>query len=317
MKKQQLYMGIMGIYPDIALLDLNVNTSLVSVTMDRDKLEKIRQSRGISANGIANKIGLSRSRYYRWLNYEIDLPMDLLIGIQKLLGLTNAEMQKIFNQSNDELIQKTAMLAYYSLLVSYDNCHVLSHSLLKHKMTTLKNDPYLLLVDYADLCVSYADNDDFQSCEGSFVKVMDSLFLRDMWTTLDIIMLVSMVYMNPPKMMPFLSELYTTICDKATALTCNQKVGFLFDLLCIVTMAENNQLTFEILKKINSFKPMVNDWKMKMLCQLNDTLLNHWQDKKVPVSELECVLIQVRTFDNVNYEQKIVDLVGSYGTLLN
>jgi len=313
LNKRQLYLGITSIYPNIELLDLNVNTSLISVTLDHDKIEQIRQSRGISANGIANKIGLSRSRYYRWLNYEVDLPLDLLMGVQKLLGLTNIEMWALFSQPNDELIQITAMLAYYALIGSSDKCHIIGESLLKHNKTTLKNDPYLLLIDFASLCVIYVDNNDFQTFEVDLSKVIDTLIFRDMWTTIDIIMLVSIVYMNPKKMMPFFGELSETIYDKSTVLTSNQKVGFLYDLLCIAVKIKHNPFILDILKKIHELEPWINDWEIKLICQLNDSMLNHWQDKNLPNSEIEDVLTKANDFDNSKYKQKICDLIDDYG----
>lgn len=285
---------------------------MVSVTFDRDKLEEIRRSRNISVNSMAKKIGLSRSRYYRWLDNEIDLPFDLLIGIQKLLGMTTLEMRQLFSQSDDELIQKTSLLAYYSLALSQDVCNMLHDSLLKHQYSTMKNDPYLLLISFSQLCVSYADSDDLSVDEDEFTKVIEVIFIRDIWTTIDIIMLVTMAYMFPKKISPFLLEIYNKICDTATAISISQRISFLYDLLYITITLKNDYLALEILKKLASLEPWAVDWKGKSICRLSKMMLDHWQLKNISDDELDPILNLALSFECLEYEQKIQQLIEMY-----
>jgi transcriptional regulator with XRE-family HTH domain len=307
-----LYVGATSIYPNIELLDLNVSTSLVSVSFNRNKLEKIRRSRNISVNSMAAKIGLSRSRYYRWLDSEIDLPYDLLIGIQKMLVLTDLEMHELFGQPGDEIIQKTTLLAYYALKLSRDDSHRLRDSLIKHRNTTMKNDPYLLLMSFSELCVLYVDSDDLRLCLDAFTEVMDIIFMRDMWTTIDIIILISMVYMDPKKFSALLPEIYKNICQPSIYLSLNQQVSFLYDLLCIAITLKKDQLILDILEKLNSFDPSVDDWKSQSICQLSHIILNHWQDKKIFDNAFNNLLSTVNAFGSLDYEQKMYQLISSY-----
>lgn len=312
MKRAIFYVGVTSIYPNIKLLNPNISTSMVSVTFDRDKLEEIRRSRNISVNSMAKKIGLSRSRYYRWLDNEIDLPFDLLIGIQKLLGMTTLEMHQLFSQSDDELIQKTSLLAYHSLALSQDICHTIHESLLKHQYSTMKNDPYLFLISFSNLCVSYADSDDLSFDEDAFTKVIEVIFIRDIWTTIDIIMLVTMAYMFPKKISPFLPEIYNKICDIATAISISQRISFLYDLLCITVTLGSEYLTLKILKKLVLLEPWTADWKAKSICQLSKIMLDHWQFKNISDNEIEPILNFALLFESSDYEQKIKQLIKIY-----
>lgn len=85
-------------------------TSVISVNVDREKIEQIRKNKGVYIRTFEKKINLSKSRYYRWLNYEIDLPMEYLVSITKILGFSSLEFRDLFVTSTDELLQMILLL---------------------------------------------------------------------------------------------------------------------------------------------------------------------------------------------------------------
>lgn len=85
-------------------------TSVILVNVDREKIEQVRKNKGIYIRTFEEKINLSKSRYYRWLNYEIDLPMEYLVSITKLLGFSSLEFKDLFVNSMDELLQMILLL---------------------------------------------------------------------------------------------------------------------------------------------------------------------------------------------------------------
>lgn len=80
-------------------------TSVISVNIDREKIERIRKNKGIYIRTFEEKINLSKSRYYRWLNYEVDLPIEYILSITKLLGISQIEFKDLFISSTDELLE--------------------------------------------------------------------------------------------------------------------------------------------------------------------------------------------------------------------
>lgn len=66
-------------------------TSVMAVGIQREEVEKIRKAKGIKVQRFERTLNLSRSRYYRWLQYETDLPLEFVLGIKKIIGLTNSE----------------------------------------------------------------------------------------------------------------------------------------------------------------------------------------------------------------------------------
>ncbi|MBS1008889.1 helix-turn-helix domain-containing protein [Leuconostoc suionicum] len=315
MKEKIFFVGITSVYPDIEIIDKEVSTSLVSIAFDKEKLEEIRRSRNISVNSITKKIGISRSRYYRWLDNEIDLPYNLLIGIQKILVLTDLEMHELFSQPTDEIIQKTSLLAFYSLNLCRNICYELRDSLQKHRNTTMKNDPYSLLIKFSELCALYTDVQDISLYSDKFTDVMDIIFIRDEWTIVDIIMLITMAYMVPKRFSKFLPELYASICQPSIIVSLNQKIFFLYDILCIAVRLKNRELTWKILKKMTVLDSQVTDWKAKNICLLCHTLMKHWSDKKPVHTEFDNILDMTLSFESVTYEQKMFELIKSYANL--
>lgn len=78
--------------------------------INRERINEIRQANDIPVRELAN-IGISRNRYYRYLNEENDLPAEGFISLMSHLLLTGAEI-------NTELVngQDTVEGLMYELL---------------------------------------------------------------------------------------------------------------------------------------------------------------------------------------------------------
>lgn len=80
-------------------------TSVVSVNINREEIEEIRKNKGVYIRTFEEKINLSKSRYYRWLKYDIDLPMEYIVSMTKILGISFIELEDLFVDSTDELLR--------------------------------------------------------------------------------------------------------------------------------------------------------------------------------------------------------------------
>ncbi|MHC5268399.1 helix-turn-helix domain-containing protein [Enterococcus sp. LJL98] len=132
-------------------------TSTVSVSIDREQVEQIRKDKGITIRVLEKKINLSKSRYYRWLQYQVDLPMELIVSLKKILNLTDWEMMQLISVSTDEQIQILSLMIHLSKssLAEEKNLFVeLKKKLEKYRVSKVANIPYQLILYYTDFCLA-------------------------------------------------------------------------------------------------------------------------------------------------------------------
>lgn len=277
MLKKIVYNGAKSLYP---LQNLNnsatSSTSVMSVVFDREALENVRKSRNISVSSLGKKIGLSRSRYYRFLTYEIDLPFDTLVSMQKLLVLTNSEFLNMFGTANDAYIMKAAGLSYFSLLRDKDRCLLIRDSIQKHSQSSFKNDPYLVLIDFADLCVAYTSIESSPEIDRLINQIFDKLFVIDNWTTIDILMIIAVFYMVPFKGKPYFSDVASRVSCNSLGLSSYQKSSFLFDIFCLAVDVKNKSLASDMGEKIISLDAVSNDLNIHYLKTIVEIVLDNW-----------------------------------------
>lgn len=131
-------------------------SSVVAVNIDRESIEEIRKRKGVPIRTLERKINLSKSRYYRWLRYQTDLPLELVMGLKKVLNMSDRELLNLFVSSTDEQIQMLGLVIYTSMsnqekeLKQFLN---LRKSLEKFKNSSEDNSAYKLILTYADLVV--------------------------------------------------------------------------------------------------------------------------------------------------------------------
>ncbi|MBU5362872.1 helix-turn-helix domain-containing protein [Enterococcus raffinosus] len=129
-------------------------SSVVAVNIDRESIEEIRKRKGVSIRTLERKINLSKSRYYRWLRYQTDLPLELVMGLKKVLNMSDRELLNLFVSSTDEQIQMLGLVIYTSMSnqeKDFKQFLSLRKSLEKYKNSSEDNSAYKLVLTYADL----------------------------------------------------------------------------------------------------------------------------------------------------------------------
>lgn len=172
---------ISTINPDLKIPD----TSVVAVNIDREKLEEIRKCKGLSVKSFERKIGLSRSRYYRWVQYEIDLPFELVVGIKKMLSISDTELLDMFAMSTDEQLHLLSVLIYSSLSTKEDmfvTFMKVRKELEKFRTSTEDNTMFKLMLAYSDLVFGCMN----QKVPDASLEMLETFFLRtDFYTLFD------------------------------------------------------------------------------------------------------------------------------------
>lgn len=167
--------------------------SVVAVNLNRGELEKVRKRKGISVKTLERKINLSKSRYYRWLQYQVDLPMELIIGLKKVLAVSDYELMDFFESSTDEQIQMLSLMVYTSMSDNEDDFSKfleLRKKLEKYRISNDDNIFYKLLLAYSDIVVKGYRQED-ASC--SLKKIEDYFLAVDYFTLNDIILYLAAV----------------------------------------------------------------------------------------------------------------------------
>ncbi|MHC5228629.1 helix-turn-helix domain-containing protein [Enterococcus sp. LJL99] len=167
--------------------------STLAVSIQREKMEKIRKEKGIPIRVLEKKINLSKSRYYRWLQYETDLPIELIVSLKKLLNLTDYEFLKLFSNSTDEQIQMLSLVIYLSQSKDIEEnkvFFVLKEKLEKYRISQIGNIPYKLILYYSDLWLACYRNEE----TNSYIKQLETYFLEtDYFTLFDIFLYLAVL----------------------------------------------------------------------------------------------------------------------------
>lgn len=135
--------------------------SVIAVNINREAIESIRKQRKISTKVFERKINLSKSRYYRWLRYESDLPFELIMGIKKILNMSDRELLDIFITSTDEQIQLLVLTIYTSTMRTKKERKIfmnIRESLEKYRKSHDDNINYKVILAYSDLVVNCKEN---------------------------------------------------------------------------------------------------------------------------------------------------------------
>lgn len=168
MRKKLLSIGRMIDIKNPQLIEPQI--SVLAVNLNREGLEEIRKKRGIPIRTLENKIGLSKSRYYRWLQYQIDLPLEIVIGLKKVLNMSDSELMNFFVSSTDEQIQLLTLVIYSSTMDTPENKARflrLKDKLEKFRISSNENLSYKLILAYTDIVAQVHP----QIVEGSLEKI--------------------------------------------------------------------------------------------------------------------------------------------------
>ncbi|MBV7391109.1 helix-turn-helix transcriptional regulator [Enterococcus sp. ALS3] len=162
--------------------------SVVAVNLRREELENIRKKKGIPVRVFEKKINLSKSRYYRWLQYQVDLPMEMIIGLKKVLNISDIELLQLVVSSTDEQLQLLTLLIYTSLSdeqAEFAQFIQIKNKLEKYRKIGDDNTPYFLMLTYADLVINSLQE---ESAAVSLEKIESYFLSIDFLTIFDILL---------------------------------------------------------------------------------------------------------------------------------
>ncbi|MFO1554163.1 helix-turn-helix transcriptional regulator [Lactiplantibacillus plantarum] len=159
------------------------NTSLVMTNFDRNYLEKMRKAKNISTKVYEMKIGLTKSRYYRWVNNDVDLPMELVVGIKKILGLSNYELINAMGPETEEGLNFFCGMVFS--IINRLPLQKYKDELAKHDKGAAKDQPYDKISILLDLLSKYCEYKHVD--EQQLNKLRQSFNLLSAYTLMDAI----------------------------------------------------------------------------------------------------------------------------------
>lgn len=170
--------------------------SVVAVNIDRESIEEIRKRKGISIRSLERKINLSKSRYYRWLRYQTDLPLEMVMGLKKVLNMSDRELLNLFVSSTDEQIQMLGLVIYTSMSHQEEEFKQflnIRKSLEKFRNASEDNGVYKIILTYADLVVHCCSGNDSTRESKKIEEYFSSI---DYFTMFDILLYLATLRIN-------------------------------------------------------------------------------------------------------------------------
>ena len=131
------------------------------------------------------RLGYLASRYYRWVQYEIDLPFEMVVGIKKMLSISDTELLDMFAMSTDEQLHLLSVLIYSSLSTKEDMFVTflkVRKELEKFRPATEDNVMFKLMLAYSDLVFGCMN----QKVPQASLEMLETFFLgTDFYTLFD------------------------------------------------------------------------------------------------------------------------------------
>lgn len=157
-------------------------SAVTAVGIDREQIEELRKAKGIKVQEFELLLNLSRSRYYRWLQYATDLPLEFIMGIKKILGLTNNELFGLMIPETEEFLAALLVAAYPLTnpeVQPQGRNMALEADLLKYGQAVKRNNLHRLILAFYTLSQKTRTDNRLESqcLEDYFAKLTDfSLF---------------------------------------------------------------------------------------------------------------------------------------------
>ncbi|MFD1124047.1 hypothetical protein ACFQ22_01545 [Lentilactobacillus raoultii] len=233
-----------------------LQNSVVGVGIDRKKIANILQGQPIRLKTISDRIGLSKSRYYRWVNYDIDLPLEYVMGIKKMLGMSNQELLDVLLPTTDEIISTFSMAAYYSWADDKDgHLDTIIASLKKYDdEDTYFDSPFFYTVTYLKAVLSVKQNispNSFITAIDDYLASVETMTSYDIFLKLAITQLKLSVNASHPLRG---IEIYCAkLLDKlksANLIDANVWLGFIIDVLMDLHLNQQDRVALTLLDKV-------------------------------------------------------------------
>lgn len=254
------------------------NTSLVMTNFDRNYLEKMRKAKNISTKVYEIKIGLTKSRYYRWVNNDVDLPMELVLGIKKILGLSNYELLNIMGPETEEGLNLLCGMVFS--IINGLPVQNYKDELAKHDKGTANESPYCTMSILFNLLVSYSDynyinNQQLNTLRHS-LNLVESYTLMDAIIVLIILSLDSGTSSEKESLSSNLLEtwVYKNITNSLFGFR-NISIGVGIDLSLLFAkhnlISHANSIIAQMEKRL-SINNMLDDYSCYLFASLNDII---------------------------------------------
>ncbi|MGM0181271.1 hypothetical protein IGK74_000157 [Enterococcus sp. AZ150] len=280
-------------------------TSVISVNIDREQIEEIRKTKGIYVRTFEKKINLSKSRYYRWLNYEIDLPMEYLVSITKLLGLSSIEFKDLFVNSTDELIQLLSLtidVSFRTTELEKETFTTICSELEKFRASKEDTQLYQLILIFCDLVKSIQDKREDSQVNYHINRIESYLAKSEYLTLYDMVLYLGLMKVKEYYRLPitYVEENMDSFCRTLLAkIKPNRLVegrsfilGSIIDLSMLLASRFDSKTAFQF------------------LVQAKEKIVHSWKVTSRDLELLECALVLHDQHDQ-NHTQRIQEAVAN------
>lgn len=257
--------------------------SVVAVGIDREKMATIIQGKNIKLSVIEKKLGLSKSRYYRWINYDVDLPFEYTVGLKKLLGLSDNEFLSLILPSTDEVLDTLALAMYFSSFSDKNNkLSIIMNSVEKYRNENQKY-PFKFIILYLQAFFEKKEEKNIDIYINKLDKYLESiesitdfdLFLN--FAVLQLKQLESGYQIEKNLNVTFINKLLEKmkLDDFSEVIIFH---GFIIDIVINLILINKNKMALEVLNK--SFDLMINSGYTDEYSKILDNELSQAIQKK-------------------------------------
>lgn len=114
------------------LLHIRIISSIINVEVFvmhyiGDKIKKLRESKGISQEQLANDLNISKSALWNYENNKRDISLDLFMNISSILGkellkdVLPSEIHDLLDEIEDSIAYKELLIKFEKLSIDYDS----------------------------------------------------------------------------------------------------------------------------------------------------------------------------------------------------
>lgn len=280
-----------------------INTSLIMTNFDRRYLEKMRKAKNISTKVYEIKIGLTKSRYYRWVNNDVDLPMELIVGIKKILGLSNYELMNIMGPETEEGLNFLCGMIFS--IINGLPIQKYKDELYKHVKVLTHEQPYDRILILFNLLIAQCGHKAFDKFELfkliNWVNSLESYTLMDAIIVITILSYYDFSNLKEQPLSPVLLETWifkNIVNDLFSFRKISIGIGIDLSLFYIKNNLTSNAI--ELIKRMKEElkkNSMLDPYSHYILMSLNNIFLGNIESKKKIYQDLSKAKVFLPTLE--------------------
>lgn len=268
--------------------------STSEVSIKREAFEDIRKNKGIPVRVLETEIGLSKSRYYRWLNYQVDLPLELVIELKKVFNIADMELMEMFGESTDEQLELLSLIIHLSLSKQAQDFQLflkVEERLFEHLSLQRDSFSYRLIFTYGRIVIKCLDGGDPQK----EIRLIEEYFSSvDYLTTFDVLLYLSVLFIKQIfSLVPSTLEKEVILLEKSIlrkVLKARNKqtrdiyIGCLLDLACYYFDEGAREKGTALLGKARDIfmeKGVINRYDLALLEVVKSTYCGTWSERVI------------------------------------